>query len=85
MSEKVIKTIFKIKRGTYNELKDYVLDKLSTDKLKNIPGIDVKRTEEIIRDHMSGKWNRYPQIWKLLVLSQWLTKNKFTKKQEVLV
>ena len=24
MSEKVIKAIFKIKRGTYNELKDYV-------------------------------------------------------------
>jgi asparagine synthase (glutamine-hydrolysing) len=59
-----------------NELKDYVLDNLSADNLKNIPGIHVKRTQEIINEHMTGKWNRYPQIWKLLVLSQWLIKNK---------
>lgn len=74
-----------LKHWFRNELKDYVLDNLSTDKLKNIPGIDVKRTEQIICDHMSGKWNRYPQIWKLLVLSQWLTKNKFSEKKELLV
>jgi len=68
-----------------NELKDYVLDNLSVDKLKNIPGIDVKRTEEIIQQHMSGKWNRYPQIWKLLVLSQWLSKNKHATKKELVL
>jgi len=59
-----------------NELKDYVMDNLSTNNLKNISGINLKRTEEIINEHMTGKWNRYPQIWKLLVLSQWLEKNK---------
>ncbi len=59
-----------------NELKDYVMDNLTSARLKNIPGINVKRTEEIIQEHMTGKWNRYPQIWKLLVLSQWLSKNK---------
>jgi asparagine synthase (glutamine-hydrolysing) len=59
-----------------NELKNYVMDNLSADNLKNIPGIHVKRTQEIINEHMTGKWNRYPQIWKLLVLSQWLIKNK---------
>lgn len=68
-----------------NELKDYVMDNLSVDKLKKIPGIDVKRTEEIIRDHMSGKWNRYPQIWKLLVLSQWISKNKVSSQKELVV
>jgi asparagine synthase (glutamine-hydrolysing) len=56
------------------ELKEYVLDSLSKSELQKIPGINVARTQEIIQEHMSGKWNRYPQIWKLLVLSQWLKK-----------
>lgn len=64
-----------------NELKEYVMDNLTVDKLKNIPGIHVKRTEEIINEHMTGKWNRYPQIWKLLVLSQWLSKNTNENKE----
>jgi len=54
------------------ELKEYVLDNLSEQELQSIPGINVKRTVEIINEHMIGKWNRYPQIWKLLVLKQWL-------------
>ena len=57
-----------------SELKEYVLDSLSKSELQKIPGINVIRTQEIIQEHMSGKWNRYPQIWKLLVLSQWLKK-----------
>lgn len=57
-----------------SELKDYVLEKLSKKQIQNIPGIDVDKTLEIINDHMTGKWNRYPEIWKLLVLSQWLNK-----------
>ena len=57
------------------ELKDYVLDNLSRSELKNIPGINIGRAEEIINEHITGKWNRYPQIWKLLVLSQWLKKH----------
>jgi asparagine synthase (glutamine-hydrolysing) len=55
-----------------DELKEYVLDNLSERELKSIPGINVRRTLEIINEHMTGKWNRYPQIWKLLVLKQWL-------------
>jgi asparagine synthase (glutamine-hydrolysing) len=58
------------------ELREYVLDSLTETELKNIPGICVHRTMEIINEHLSGKWNRYPQIWKLLVLSQWLKKQK---------
>nr|WP_276902942.1 asparagine synthase (glutamine-hydrolyzing) [Pedobacter kyonggii] len=68
-----------------NELKDYVMDNLSVENLKNIPGIHLKRTQEIINEHMTGKWNRYPQIWKLLVLSQWLIKNKSTENKVSLV
>lgn len=57
-----------------SELKDYVLDKLSKKELENIPGIDISRVLEMINEHLSGKWNRYPEIWKLLVLSQWINK-----------
>ncbi|WP_207425882.1 asparagine synthase (glutamine-hydrolyzing) [Pedobacter sp. SYSU D00535] len=59
-----------------NELKEYVLDNLCDSELRNIPGINIYRTKEIIQEHMTGKWNRYPQIWKLLVLSQWLKQQK---------
>ncbi|WP_199141080.1 asparagine synthase-related protein [Pedobacter sp. ASV12] len=67
-----------------NELKEYVRDNLTRERLKNIPGIHIKRTEEIIHEHMTGKWNRYPQIWKLLVLSQWLSKNQRAAQPELL-
>ncbi|WP_316811960.1 asparagine synthase (glutamine-hydrolyzing) [Pedobacter heparinus] len=60
------------------ELKDYVQDNLSERELKNIPGINIPRTLEIIQEHLSGRWNRYPQIWKLLVLAQWLKAQKKT-------
>jgi asparagine synthase (glutamine-hydrolysing) len=59
-----------------NQLKDYVLDELSAGELKNIPGIDVQKTSAMIGEHMAGKWNRFPQIWKLLVLKQWLKNQK---------
>ena len=29
-----------------------------------------------INKHMNGSANNYPLIWKLLVLKQWLNKNK---------
>lgn len=58
------------------QLKDYVLDQLSPTELKNIPGIDAKRVSDMIHDHMAGKWNRFPQIWKLLVFKQWLKSQK---------
>ena len=57
-----------------HELKEYVLDNLSMDELKTIPGINVNRTDEIIKEHMSGSWNRSTQIWKLLVLKQWMNR-----------
>ncbi|ASU34748.1 asparagine synthase (glutamine-hydrolyzing) [Mucilaginibacter xinganensis] len=60
-----------------NELKDYVLDQLSYHELLEIPGIDARKTSIIIKEHMAGTWNRFPQIWKLLVFKQWL-KNQQT-------
>ncbi|WP_183564185.1 asparagine synthase (glutamine-hydrolyzing) [Mucilaginibacter sp. SP1R1] len=61
-----------------HQLKDYVLDHLSLHELKNIPGIDAQKASDMINDHITGKWNRGPQIWKLLVLKQWLKNQKAT-------
>ncbi|WP_452226937.1 asparagine synthase (glutamine-hydrolyzing) [Lacinutrix cladophorae] len=58
-----------------NDLKDFVLDTLTEDTLKQIPNINVKEVQLRIKQHMDGTWNRYPLIWKLLVLKQWLDKN----------
>lgn len=58
------------------DLKDYVLQELSDENLKSIPCINPQVVRKMIDQHMSGTWNRYPLIWKLLVLKQWLDKNK---------
>ncbi|GAA3788385.1 asparagine synthase (glutamine-hydrolyzing) [Corallibacter vietnamensis] len=59
-----------------NDLKDYVLSELNDDELKKIPNINHKEVSIRIKQHMNGSWNRYPLIWKLLVLKQWLNANK---------
>lgn len=56
-------------------LKEYVLSSLNNQSLKDIPGIVPHKVELLISEHMSGSRNRYPQIWKLLVLQQWMEKN----------
>ncbi|HMC00855.1 MAG TPA: asparagine synthase (glutamine-hydrolyzing) [Flavobacteriaceae bacterium] len=58
-----------------DELKDYVLSELSDSNLKSIPCINPKEVSFMIQQHMDGSWNRYPLIWKLLVLKQWLNSN----------
>lgn len=57
------------------ELKDYVLDELSTQNLKSLPGINVPIVESKIKGHIEGSRNSYSLIWNLLVLKQWLSKN----------
>ena len=57
------------------DLKDFVLSELNDDALKSIPCIDVEKVQFMIKQHMDGSWNRYPLIWKLLVLKQWLELN----------
>lgn len=58
-----------------NELKDYVLSELSDEGLKTIPGIKIPEVKTTIHEHMDGTANKYPTIWALLVLKQWLSKN----------
>ncbi|TXE20244.1 asparagine synthase (glutamine-hydrolyzing) [Psychroserpens burtonensis] len=57
------------------DLKEYVLSELNDEALKSIPCIDIKKVQFMIEQHMDGSWNRYPLIWKLLVLKQWLNTN----------
>ncbi|RZW44379.1 MAG: asparagine synthase (glutamine-hydrolyzing) [Flavobacteriaceae bacterium] len=57
------------------DLKEFVLSELDDNSLKSIPCIDVEKVQFMIRQHMDGSWNRYPLIWKLLVLKQWMSKN----------
>ncbi|WP_289062464.1 asparagine synthase (glutamine-hydrolyzing) [uncultured Zobellia sp.] len=57
------------------DLKEFVLDELSEENLKDIPGIKPKVISEMIAQHMAGTWDNYTLIWKLLVLRQWLKKN----------
>ena len=60
-----------------NELKEYVLDELSVSSLKDIPGVNVAEVVSMIQEHMSGKYNRSVQIWKLLVFKQWQQNQHF--------
>ncbi|OUS02948.1 asparagine synthase (glutamine-hydrolyzing) [Flavobacteriales bacterium 33_180_T64] len=55
------------------DLKDYVLSELDDDSLKAIPNINIEQVKFMIKQHMDGSWNRYPLIWKLIVLKQWLS------------
>ena len=58
-----------------HDLKNYVLSELSDEGLQKIPCINVDEVKFRINQHMDGSWNRYPLIWKLLVLKQWLNVN----------
>lgn len=57
------------------DLKDLVLSELNDESLKSLPCIDMEKVQYMIKQHMDGTWNRYPLIWKLLVLKQWLNTN----------
>lgn len=59
-----------------HDLKDYVLTELSSKNLQEIPGINLTEVSNKIEKHLNGSANHYPLIWKLLVLKQWLNKNK---------
>jgi asparagine synthase (glutamine-hydrolysing) len=63
-----------LKHWFRNELKEYVLDELSLSTLNNIPGINAPKALAMVHEHMTGKCNRFPQIWKLLVFAQWQKK-----------
>ncbi|MBT8271884.1 MAG: asparagine synthase (glutamine-hydrolyzing) [Flavobacteriaceae bacterium] len=58
-----------------NDLKDYVMSELNDKSLNELPCINPDRVKFMIDQHMNYRWNRYPLIWKLLVLKQWLSRN----------
>ena len=58
-----------------NDLKEYVLDNLSTKNLNEVPNINVNQVLKYIDEHMKNKHNRYDLIWKLLVLVNWKKEN----------
>ena len=55
-----------------NELKEWAMDHLSTNDLKLIPNLDVKKTEKMISNHMKGVLNKSNEIWKILVFVMWV-------------
>jgi len=55
-----------------NDLKEYVLDNLTTTRLREIPFLDVSLVEKQIKEHINNKANRTTLIWKLLVLNSWM-------------
>ncbi|MEM9681221.1 MAG: asparagine synthase-related protein, partial [Bacteroidota bacterium] len=57
-------------------LKDYVMEELSPKALNSIPGINADEVSFRIAQHMNFEWDRYPMIWRLLVLKQWLKFNQ---------
>lgn len=59
-----------------SELREYVMDELSTNGLKEIPGIHIEKVQNIIQQHMNKKINGSYTIWKLLVLKQYLNSIK---------
>ncbi|NRB58889.1 MAG: asparagine synthase (glutamine-hydrolyzing) [Winogradskyella sp.] len=59
-----------------NELKDYVLEELNPNSLKDIPLVKADYVTQKINEHMKGNANNYGLIWKLLILKQWLNNNK---------
>ncbi len=54
------------------ELKEYVMEELNAEGLKEIPGIHIAKVQNIIQQHMNHKVNGSYTIWKLLVLKQYL-------------
>ncbi|MDG1974771.1 MAG: asparagine synthase (glutamine-hydrolyzing) [Flavobacteriaceae bacterium] len=55
-------------------LKEYFLTQLNTDHVKNF--IDIKVVEKMFYEHLRDKGNHGFLLWKVLILSIWLNKNK---------
>lgn len=54
-------------------LKDFVLDSFKDENLKLVEMlIDKKKFMIIVNQHLEGKWDHTPRIWKMLVLINWL-------------
>jgi asparagine synthase (glutamine-hydrolysing) len=54
------------------DLKDLVLDTLTTQGLQQIPNLNIQEVQRLITKHMNGTEDRHVLIWNLLVLVQWM-------------
>lgn len=55
------------------ELKEYVYETLSDDNLALVSDlIDKDEFKRVLKRHMDGDWNHTPDIWKVMVLINWL-------------
>ncbi|GJM31912.1 MAG: asparagine synthetase B [Saprospiraceae bacterium] len=57
------------------KLKNYVLDLLTAENLREIPNINIQKVLKMSRLHIEGKENNYEMIWRLLVLINWMRNN----------
>ncbi|WP_417608027.1 asparagine synthase (glutamine-hydrolyzing) [Owenweeksia hongkongensis] len=61
-----------LKSWTRTELKEDILEALSSDFLEKVPNLNVAKVKRQLKDHMSGKVDYTFNLWKLFVLSKWM-------------
>ncbi|WP_421941589.1 asparagine synthase (glutamine-hydrolyzing) [Pedobacter sp.] len=57
-------------------LKEYVLEVLTKENIEKLKIINYEPFKELLNDHMEGKWDHTPRIWKVLILINWLNSRK---------
>ncbi len=60
-----------INRWLHNELKDLLLDNLSSERLKREGLFNQALVEKKLREHLSGQFNHYLCLWPLLMWEMW--------------
>lgn len=66
---------FPIAQWLRKELKDFMLDTLSTENISSLKFLNKNKAEEMIRDHLSGKRDYNRELWALISLLRYLKKN----------
>ncbi|MBD3179481.1 MAG: asparagine synthase (glutamine-hydrolyzing) [Candidatus Latescibacteria bacterium] len=59
-----------------NELKEFMLDNIRIENLKEIPNLKPEPVMGFVRDHLERKWNHSSRIFRILVLINWLRNNR---------
>ena len=65
-----------LKHWFRDQLKDYVYDNLTDQNLKRIPNLDINYVKKAIDIHMQNKYDYNVLIWDLLILIQWMEKER---------
>lgn len=66
--------VMPVKEWLQFDLKDYLLDKVSTKNLLKRNLFQPQKINQLISEHMTGKKNRSFRLWTLLILELWLEK-----------